>query len=807
MSTLHNPLAPAQPATEPAVSDQAAYIGQAVKRPNARRLLQGRGIYLDDLLLPRMAHVVYLRSPMAHARIVSVDDQAARGMPGVLAIVNGRQIAELCTPWVGTLKTLVGMRSPPQYPMALDIVRWQGEPVLAIVAESRRQAEDAIQRIQIEWEELPAVTSMHTALAEDAPVIHPELGDNLCFERTLDNGEVDQAFADAAVVVSRRFEFGRHTGMPLETRSILADYQPAEHRLTVHQSHQVPHNMQDLYARHFGFEENAVQVICKDVGGSFGIKLHSYPDDFATVALSILLKRPVKYVADRLESFISDIHAREHSVDARLALDAQGRILAFDIDDLTGIGPYSVYPRTSVTEGNQVISVIGGPYAHQAYRARLRVVFQNKVPTSQYRGVGLPVACAVTEGLIEEGARRLGIDALEMRRRNVIKDDAYPCIGASGIRMEGLSHEQCLARLEALMNYPALRAEQAELRRQGIYRGIGLAVLVEMTNPGASFYGQGGARISGQDAATVRLDSSGTVTCLVGVGDQGQGTETIYTQIVADAVGVSLEAVRVITGDTTATPYGAGTWASRGAGLGGEAVLRAGQTLRRHLLDFAAQLLQRPADTLRILHGQVVDAQTGEKLSDLPTLAHTAYFRPDTLPLNTLPQLVVTETYTQNGHPFLFTNGVQASYVEVDVQTGLVQLLGHWAVGDCGRILNPMLVNEQMRGGIVQGIGGALFEECLYDDNGLLKNGSFADYLVPMASEMPDIIVDHIETPTPTSQLGAKGTGEAGTAGAPGAIMNAINDALAPLQAVVSSHPMTPEKILRALGHVHDLAG
>lgn len=800
---MNKPEPSAAPATRETPLTRPDYIGQSVRRPNARRLLQGRATYLDDILVPRTAHAVYLRSPMAHARIVSVDIEQARRMPGVVGIVNGRQMAELCTPWVGTMSTLPGSKSPPQYPMALDIARWQGEPVLAVVAESRRQAEDALQAIHIEWEELPAVTDKHMALAPDAPILHPELGDNLCFERVIDKGDVDAAMADAAVVVRRTFEFGRHTGMPMETRSMLADYQPAEHRLTVYQSHQAPNNMQELYARHFGFDENAVQVICKDIGGAFGIKLHSYPDDFATVALSIILKRPVKYVADRLESFVSDIHAREHWVDAAMALDAQGRILAIEIDDLTGIGPYSVYPRTSTTEGNQVITVLGGPYTHQAYRARLRVVFQNKVPTSQYRGTGLPVACAVAEGLIEEGARKLGLDVLDIRRRNVIPDDAYPYEGIAGIRMDGLSHEKCLDRLEALMDYAALRREQAELRKRGIYRGIGLAMLIEMTNPGAAlFFGRAGVRVTGQDVATVRLDSTGTVTCMVGIGDQGQGTETIYAQIVADAVGAPMETVRIVTGDTASAPYGAGAWASRGAGLGGEAVLRAGLALRQNILGLAAELLGRDARDLDVRHGGILDAHTGEKLTDLAHLAQTAYFRPDTLPSRTLPQLTVTREYAQDQFPFLFTNGVQASYVEVDTQTGLVTLLGHWAVGDCGRLLNPMLVNEQMRGGIVQGIGGVLFEECLYDEKGLLKNGSFADYLVPMASEMPDIVVDHIETPTPTTLLGAKGTGEAGTAGAPGAVMNAINDALAPLGACLSSQPVTPEKILKALGYI-----
>jgi carbon-monoxide dehydrogenase large subunit len=781
---------------------EGAYIGARVTRPNAKRHLEGRGTYVDDVVLARLSHVVFLRSPMAHARIGGIDASAARTMPGVIAVVDAKQVAAICSPWVATLTHLTGMKSATQYPLAMEKVCWQGEPVLAIVAESRQQAEDALQTIVVDWQPLPVVAHMETALDADTPVIHPELGDNLCFTKTIDTGGVDAVFAAAECVVEETYHFGRHTGVTMETRSVLADFDPAEQKLTVYQSHQAPHMMQDLYARHFSLPESAVRVVCKDVGGSFGIKVHSYPDDFATVALSILLKRPVKFVADRLESFVSDIHAREHRVRTRLAATKSGEILAFEIDDLTGVGPYSVYPRTSAIEGNQVLNITGGPYRHKEYRGHLKVVLQNKAPTSQYRGVGHPIACAVTEAIVDLAAHKLGIDPLEMRKMNVMQDDAYPCTGASGIRLEKLSHQQCLAQLEQLMDYPGLRREQDALRKKGVYRGIGLAVLVELTNPGAAFYGVGGARIAAQDGATVRLEPTGGVTCLVGVGEQGQGTETIFAQITADAVGVPMDRVKVITGDTDVTPYGGGTWASRGAGIGGEAVLQAGQALRNNLRSMAAVVLTRDRGEIDIHNGYVVELASGTPLMEVAELGRIAYFRPDTLPAGTLPELVVTRTYAQRDFPFVFTNGVQASYVEVDTETGFVKLLKHWAVEDCGRIINPLLVDEQMRGAIVQGIGGVLFEECLYDDSALLRNGSMADYLVPMASEMPDIEIGHVETPTRTSSLGAKGAGEAGTAGAPAAVMNAINDALRPFSARVTSQPITPEKILRALGTI-----
>ncbi len=787
--------------TVPGPKTDSGYIGHSVPRPNARRLLQGRGAYVDDLRLPRLAHVVFFRSPHAHARIKRLDFTRARTLPGVIAVVDGHDVAKFCKPWVAVLGHLKGIKSAPQYAIAIERACCQGEAVAAVVAESRAQAEDAIDHIEAEWEDLPAVVDMADALAGNY-VIHSDLGDNICFSRELDTGGVDAAFANADVVVEETLEFDRHTGVTLEGRSLLADYNAAEHALTVYHSTQAPHMMQDIISRHLDIPEANVRVIAKDVGGSFGIKVHVYPDEMATAALSVMLRRPVKFVADRLESFLTDIHAREHKVRIRLACTKAGEILAFDLDDLTGIGPYSVYPRTSGIEGNQVVNLTGGPYKHQRYRARLNVVFTNKNVTCQYRAVGHPIAVAITESIVDLAAGKLGMDPAEFRRRNLIPDDAYPYTSASGMKFEKLSHQQALDKLLALMDYDKLRAEQTELRRKGIYRGIGLAAMIEVTNPSPAFYGVGGARISSQDGATLRLEPTGMVTCMVSVTEQGQGTEGICAQIAATAVGVGIDKVRIVTGDTGTTPYGGGTWASRGAGIGGEAVLQSGKVLRAHILDVAAAILQASGEMLDVRENNVVDVRTGEVKLSLAELGRVAYFRPDTLPMNFQSELMVTRHYTPHGYGFAFTNGFQASLVEVDTDTGFVRLLKHWCVEDCGTIINPLLVDEQIRGGVVQGIGGALFEHCVYSPEGQLLNGNMAEYLVPMAGEMPDIIIGHIVTPTQTSELGAKGAGEAGTAGAPGAVMNAINDALKPLNARVTAQPVTPERVLRALGKV-----
>jgi len=780
-----------------------SYIGRTVPRPNARRLTEGRGRFVDDLTLPRMVHAAFLRSPHAHARIAKIDAKAAQIAPGVVAVYTGAELVKHIEPWVGVLTHLKGLRSPPQPAVAVDVARWQGEPVAMVLASTRAEAEDAAALIDVDYEPLPVAADMDRALEPGEPVIHAAFDSNLAWERLVEHGDAAAAFAAPdATVVERTFRFGRHTGVTLEPRCTLAAYDPSENRLTVHYSGQAPHMMQVIYAKHLGLPEGNVRVVAGDVGGAFGIKVHTYGDEVAAAAAAMLLKRPVKFVADRFESFQSDIHARDHRVTAKIALSPDGRIAGFEMDDLTGIGPYSVYPRTSAIEANQVLNLTGAPYVLPAYKARARVVFQNKTPMCQYRAVGHPIAIAVMEGMVDAAAAATGRDPAELRRLNLILDDAYPTTSATGMRFNELSHRACLDKLLKLMDYEGLCAEQKQLREQSIHRGIGLSSFVEVTNPSPMFYGVGGAPIASQDGATVRLDASGAVHVASSVTEQGQGTEAILAQIVATAVGVQIEQVRVTTGDTDATPYGGGTWASRGAGIGGEAALLAGEALRAQVLAAAAVILQSEASKLDIRDGVVVDAASGQERVTLADLARQIYYRGNELPPDLKPELVATRHYRVTDYPFVFTNGAQASYLEVDVETGEVKLLRHWVVEDCGRVINPQLVDEQMRGGVVQGIGGALYEHCIYDADGQLLNATMADYLVPMAAEMPDIEVAHVETPTTTSTLGAKGAGEAGTGGAPAAIMNAVNDALRPLDAEVTAQPITPLRILEALRRV-----
>jgi carbon-monoxide dehydrogenase large subunit len=779
-----------------------APIGSSLPRDRAKRLLAGRGRYIDDIALPRMLHLAFVRSPYPHARIVAIDIAQAAAMPGVIHVVTAADLEGVVEPWRGTHNLFPDMKVPVQTALATDTARWQGEAVVAVAARSRAEAEDAAEHIVVEWAELPAVSDAAVALDPAAPVIHQDYDGNQAFTAAVSQGDPAAAFANAPHVVEREFRFNRHTGVSLETRGLVVDYDPTSDRLTVHQSHQTPHQQQDLYARLLSIPEQNVRVICDDVGGAFGLKHHLYPDELAACAIAKLLGRPLKYVADRLESFLSDIHCRDHTVTARMAFDAEGRIIAMELDDLFHAGAYSQYPRSSVAEGNQIIRVSGIPYRHDHYRAETRMAYLNKPVLGHIRSVGHPIACAVTEQLVDLGARALGIDPVTMRQWNYLDDTDFPLTSMGGIALEKLSFQACLDRALERVDVDAFRAEQKTLRDAGVYRGIGFATFVDLTSIGPEYYGEGGQHISAQETCLLRLEASGGIRCYTGATDQGQGIDSGIQQVVAGVVGVPVSDVKVNSGDSELCPVGGGSWGSRGAALGGEAALRAGRELRGNILNIAGVLLQKAADSLDIRDGEIVDAESGAAHMTLDEVAAVGHFKPYMIPDDVDADLTVTARYASRGRIFLPANGLHVAIVEVDTDTGLIAFHRYLVVHDCGRLLNPMLVAEQVRGGVVQGIGGALYEEFVYDGAGALCNGTMADYLVPMAVEMPDIEVEHLETPTGTSELGAKGAGEAGTTGAFGAILNAVNDALAPFDVTLSETPLTPTRILQALGKI-----
>ncbi|CAN7720649.1 xanthine dehydrogenase family protein molybdopterin-binding subunit [Variovorax sp. LjRoot290] len=778
-------------------------IGASRPRADARVLVEGRGQYIDDVAVQGVLHVAFLRSPYAKAEIRSIRVDEAAQLAGVVRVVVASDVAPHCKSWV-TSQTYPGLTTREQTCLATDRVVFVGQPVVAVVAESRAIAEDAVELIEVEWEPEDAACELELALVDGAARAHRDLDSNLAYQAHLGDSIDDQTFRHAALVVEDNFRFHRLTGCSMETRGVVASYLPGDDSITIHQSHTAPHQLRSLYAMHLGIPEGRIRVVCPHIGGSFGVKIHLYADEIATAAISRLLGRPVKFVADRMESFISDIHAREQNLWARLALDHEGKFLAWEARCLLAIGPYSTHPGSSVQEGDEALRIAMAPYMVPRVSGDLDVVFQNKTMVGQYRGVGHPMGAAITEHLIDKAAALLKLAPEELRRRNLAPDDAYPLVTRTGVPLEALSHQKCLSRLCELIDLPALRAEHAALRVRGIYRGIGFACFVERTATNAPTSAHI-RKATAQDGITLNIDPSGAVRCAITVTDQGQGTHEVVAQIVAQGLGVPAETIRVVSGDSQATPYGSGVRASRGTAVGGELALKAARELRQVVLSAAAGYLRASVDALDLQGGVFSVAGSPDLRLTLAELAEVIYFKPQLLPPGPQINFSLSMHLGHDWPSVVPTNGIQASHVEVDINTGFVRLLKHWAVDDFGVVVNPLLLSEQVRGGIAQGIGQSLYEELIYAGAGQLTNGTLADYLVPVAGDLPDIVVEHIETPWPHTSLGAKGAGEAGASGSVGAVMNAVNDALRPLGASVTDVPMTPVRILKALGRLQAL--
>ena len=777
-------------------------VGKSLPRVAARRLVQGRAKHVDDLDLPRMLHAAFLRSPYAHARIVAIDTSHACASPGVVSVMSWQDIHAHCQPFVGVLHHLPGMASAPQWPLAHEVARWQGEPVVMVLAQSRALAEDAIDQVHVEWEPLEPLTDPETALAPESPVIHPDLAQgNLAYECTIEKGDLAAVQQHTSHHLKLDFESERVTSVTLEPRGLIADWDPGREELTVHTGTQVAHMMQSVVATLLGMPEHRVRLIATDTGGSFGLKIQTYPDEMAVVVASRLLCRPIKFVADRLESYSTDVHARAHKTTVELWANHEGQLQAFQVDGLVGIGAFQMHPRGSVNEVRHVVNLVGAPYALQAHRAHYRVAFQNKAPYGMYRGVGHPLACLFTEVAVDLMARRLSVDPLTFRANNLRPDAHEPHTLLSGVRIEGLSHQACLDKLQELMDYSALREEQRSAKAQGRLLGLGLAVFIENSNHGSATYGKGGAPIAANDGCAIRLQPDGNVIASSGACDTGQGAETALGQIIADTLGLTMDSVRVSLGDTLHAPVGGGNWGSRGTGIAGEAALLAALDLLDNIKSAAGSLWRVPSQDVECRDGDVWQLSTSSKLGTLKHLCACAYYRPDLFTEGFIPQLSVTRHYAQRDYDGgIYTNGVQASWVEVCPRTAAVRVLKHWVVDDCGVVINPALADEQLRGAVIQGIGQALWESCLYDEQGQLMTSSMSDYLTPQSTESPDVIVGHVCSPTMSSRLGAKGVAEAGVTGAIAAVVNAVNDALSEFNRPILHIPLTPDRIFNALG-------
>lgn len=774
-----------------------AYVGRRVRRSEDPTLLAGRGRFVDDVTEPRQAHVAFVRSPLAAGRIVHVDGGPALASPEVVAVFTADDLNPHCPGWRGLL-AWPGMVAGVQTALATGVVRHVGEPVVLVVATSRAAAEDAAELVVVDYEELPAVLDPLAALEDGSPLVHEELGTNLCFGAPFGSGDVDEAFSAADAVVDVDVRTSRHTAVALETRGVLASFDRRERTMTVRVSTQAPQMLQTLYARQLGLPENSVRVITEHVGGAFGMKAFVYPDEMAVVTAAMLVDRPLKWTQDRYESLQSDTQARDERVTASLALTSDGRILGLRSDVVCDAGAWSMYPRGCVTEGVQVATIMPGPYRLPACSSRLRVVYTNKAPLAVYRAVGHPPAILVMELLMDEAARRLGLTAAEIRRRNLLRPDDLPYTSATGNVYDSGSHLESLERAVAMLGQEGLEARRRDADGRGCLLGVGLASFVELSAPGAMFYGAKGAPITAHDQVEVTVQPDGSVTVLLGTPGQGQGLHTTAAQVVADALGVRFEDVRVLSGDTRVVPHGSGVWASRSAVVSAGAAHSAAVEVRRRLLLLAAHLLEADPADLEISQGLV--GVKGIPATRMPVreIAEVAYWGTHRLPDDAEVGLGAVGSYT--GPPYTFNNGTHAAVVEVERDTGQVRVVDYAVVEDCGVLINPEIVDGQIRGGVAQGLGGALLERLVHDSIGQPQTSTMLDYLVPTAVDVPDIRIEHIETPAPTTTLGTKGVGEAGTAGAPAALHCAVNDALAGSGAPrVFTQPIRPEEVLAAL--------
>ncbi|MEU1998229.1 xanthine dehydrogenase family protein molybdopterin-binding subunit [Nocardia gamkensis] len=754
------------------------------------RLITGHGRYVSDIELPRMRHVAFLRSSHGHALIRSVDVTAAREIPGVHAIFTGDQ------PEFSAIRLVAQSALPTYVETAQPVLAWQkarfaGEPIAAVVAENRYLAEDALERIDVTYEELPVTILAHEP---SAVPVHEEAPDNILLHRTFNAGDIDTAFDTAAVVVERELSTNRHAGNPMECRVGVALWDPYDEKLTLWLGTQVPHLVRNMVAELLGLAEGNVRVVAPDVGGGFGTKSILYPEDVALCLMARSMRGyPVKWVEDRSEHLQAAAHARDHHYRMKAGFDPSGRLLALDAEVTCNIGAYSVYPWTAGIEPLMAGGLLSGPYKLDNYRCTVRGVATNTAYAGPYRGVARPATVFAMETMLNAAAAELDISALEMRRRNLVHPEDVPYRMPSRLVDDSGWYAECLDKCVDAIDYEGFRAEQRRRLETGANPiGIGFACYNELTGLGRA--AAAGPRMpfrTGHDACTVRVEPDGTVTVLSGVTAQGQGLETTIAQIVADAVGVGYDAVNVRIGDTNEALWGFGAFSSRQAVIGGGAADRAGRAVRDQILALAAAVYDI-AET-RIIAGQLWGPDDDKPLGSLAELARIAYLESNKLPEGFEPGLEATRFFDPIRGAF--AAGAQAAVIEIDRATGELTILNWVCAEDAGRAINPRIVDGQIAGSIAQGIGGALYEHLVYDDRGNLSTGTLMDYLMPSSHEIPELSIDHVARPA-DNPLGVRGVGEGGTLGPNAVIVGAIRDALG---VEILTLPVTPSKIWEAL--------
>jgi aerobic carbon-monoxide dehydrogenase large subunit len=772
-------------------------IGRRLLRQEDPRLVTGKGAYVTDLALPGILHMAVLRSPHAHARIARVNADHARRVSGVVAVFTAGDLRD-----VGPLPVMAhppGQRQTGFPVLPFDRARYVGQPLAAVVAETRYAAQDGVETLDVTYDPLPVVTNVAQATAPGAPKLYDDWPDNVVVAREIGSGDPDAIFATAPTVVEARFTMPRQTAAPMEGRAICARFDGDTGELTVWASSQAPHLFRTVLAGVLRLDEEKIRVIVPDVGGGFGVKLHYYPEDALVAVAAMRLGRPVKWVETRAEHFAATVHAREQRVHARAAFDTQGTLLALRAHVQGDVGAHlHTKGAGPIFLGGVVLPNV---YAVRHFKAKLEAVVTNKVPFGAYRAFGMQQAAFVTERLMDIAAARLGLDPAEIRRRNYVPPAAFPYRSAANLVYDSGNYGSALDEALRIADYRGLRAMQARARAEGRLVGIGLANYVEVTGMGPTkLMAAMGNRQGGYESATVRLEPSGRVTVATGIIEVGQGIRSALAQVAADVLAIPYDRVGVVLGDTARTPYSCyGTADSRGSVTGGAAVLQATRALREKLVRVAAHQLEVDEKDLEVVDGQCrVRGAPGRGLS-FSALAQES-LRGQNLPDGIEPELAARFTY--NPENWTFPYGVHVAAVEVARDTGIVRVLGYWVAHDCGTMLNPMLVDGQLHGGLAQGIGAALSEELRYDESGQLLSRTFMDYAIPTAETMPPMTIGHVETPSPHTPGGMKGMAEGGTIGAPATIANAVADALAGAgvdAAAVAVYPLTASKVFALL--------
>jgi aerobic carbon-monoxide dehydrogenase large subunit len=775
-----------------AIQSNKSLFGAPVPRKEDARLLTGRSQYISDLHLPGMLHAAFVRSPVAHAKILSFDTEEVLSVPGVEAVLTGDDPMVSCHSLVA-LSELSTYKTTKQPILAWPKVRYCGEPVAMVAATDRYTAEDGVELIDVDYDLLPAVVDASKAVQSEPALVHDEAPDNVLVYRKFDSGDHDEAIANAHLVVKKTFKTNRHQGAPMEGRACVAVWNQIEQKLTLYSSTQVPHLVRHGLAEVLGLSENQVRVITQDVGGGFGVKAALYPEDIAVCLMAMKTGRPIKWVEDRKEGLATCTHSREQRHDIEVAFDSEGRLLAVKDRILCDVGAYSVYPWTAGIEPLMAGGLLTGPYKVANYYCETYGVCTNKSPAGPYRGVARPATTFVMERVMDMAARSLGLDPVEIRRRNLVMPEDLPYKSATKLVHDSEAYPVCLDKVLEAIDYDSLREQQKELRKEGRFIGIGLACYNELTGLGKK--ASAGPRMkfrTGHEAMTIRVDPSGKVSVFAGVTSQGQGLETTMAQLVASELGVPLEDVQIHMGDTTLSLFGFGAFASRQAVIGGGAALRAASAMKEKVFLIASHLLETSPENLEMEYGQIMDRDHPEKIITLEEVAEVAYLKSHLLPPEIEPGLEITRFYDPvHG---TFAGGAQAFVVEVMTDTGEVRILRCVCSEDSGKVINPLVVDGQLHGAIAQGIGGALYEHIRYDEDGQLLTGSLMDYLLPTSSEIPNIELRHVSFPS-KNLGGIRGAGEGGTLGPAAGIANAVSDALAHLGIEIEELPISPSKL------------